>query len=68
MRPEIDTHGSYVIGLLWEFITIAGLILEETKKIENKFYLNGALLLGQNRALVLLINYYFFSMPFPLPK
>ena len=32
MRPEINTQRSYVIGRLWEFITIAGLILEETKE------------------------------------
>ena len=39
-------------------ITITGLTLKEVKKNFNKFYLNCALLLGQNRLLVLLINFF----------
>ena len=31
-------------------LTITGLTLEEAKKIFNKFYLNGALLLGEKPA------------------
>lgn len=37
-------------GFFGNFITITGLTLEEAKKIFNKFYLNGALLLGAKPA------------------
>ena len=49
-------------GFFGNFITITGLTLEEAKKHLKRFDPNGALLLGQNRVLVLLIN--FFPFPF----
>ena len=62
MGPEIDPHGSYVTGLLWEFYYYYRVNPRRGQKKIKKVYLNGALLLGQNQVLVLLIN--FFPFPF----
>ena len=62
MGPEIDPHGSYVTGLLQEFYYYYRVNPRRGQKKIKKVYLNGALLLGQNQVLVLLIN--FFPFPF----
>ena len=59
MGPEIDPHGSYATGLLWEFYYYYRVNPRRgQKKNLKRFYLDGALLLGQNRVLVLLINFF----------